>query len=52
MERALAVNTHAHANWAFEAAGTYAAVFQATATKADGTAVTTGQQTYTFTVQS
>lgn len=49
--RALTVNTHAHANWAFEDAGTYTAVFEATATKADGTAVTSGQKTYTFTVQ-
>ncbi|MFD0200857.1 MULTISPECIES: choice-of-anchor M domain-containing protein [Saccharothrix] len=42
---------HLHANWAFEAAGTYTAVFEVTATKAAGGAVTTGQKTYTFTVQ-
>ncbi|SMD18051.1 choice-of-anchor M domain-containing protein [Lentzea albidocapillata] len=49
--RSFAVNTHAHANWAFEAAGTYTAVFEVTATQAAGGAVTTGQKTYTFTVQ-
>ncbi|WP_158843878.1 choice-of-anchor M domain-containing protein [Saccharothrix deserti] len=49
--RTLAVNTHAHANWAFEAAGTYTVVFEATATTTSGAAVGTGQQTYTFTVQ-
>ncbi|QQQ73460.1 choice-of-anchor M domain-containing protein [Saccharothrix sp. 6-C] len=49
--RTLAVNSHAHANWAFEAAGTYTAVFEVTATKAAGGAVTTGEQSYTFTVQ-
>ncbi|MEV8375294.1 choice-of-anchor M domain-containing protein [Kribbella sp. NPDC056861] len=49
--RAFAVNTHAHANWAFEAAGTYTVVFEATGTTAAGAAVTTGQKTYTFTVQ-
>ncbi len=49
--RAIAINTHAHANWAFEAAGTYTVTFEATATTAGGTAITTGQKTYTFTVQ-
>ncbi|HZX03514.1 choice-of-anchor M domain-containing protein [Kribbella sp.] len=49
--RALAINTHAHANWAFRAAGTYTAVFEVTATTAGGTAISTGQKTYTFTVQ-
>ncbi|WP_432941252.1 choice-of-anchor M domain-containing protein [Kribbella sp. CA-253562] len=49
--RSFPVNTHAHANWAFEAAGTYTLVFEATATTAAGTAVSTGQKTYTFTVQ-
>jgi surface-anchored protein len=49
--RSLAVNTHAHANWAFEAAGTYTAVFEITATTATGGAVTSGQMSYTFTVQ-
>ncbi|WBQ06792.1 choice-of-anchor M domain-containing protein [Kribbella sp. CA-293567] len=49
--RAFAVNTHAHANWAFEAAGTYAVVFEVTGKTAAGAAVTTGQKTYTFTVQ-
>ncbi|MEU4290809.1 choice-of-anchor M domain-containing protein [Kribbella sp. NPDC026596] len=49
--RSIAINTHAHANWAFEAAGTYTAVFEVTATTSGGTAITTGQKTYTFTVQ-
>lgn len=49
--RSLAINTHAHANWAFEAAGTYTVVFEATGTTAAGAAVSTGQKTYTFTVQ-
>ena len=49
--RAFAINTHAHANWAFEAAGTYTVVFEVTGTTAAGTPVTTGQKTYTFTVQ-
>jgi surface-anchored protein len=49
--RTLAINSHAHANWAFEAAGTYTAVFEVTATAAAGGAVTTGQKSYTFTVQ-
>nr|WP_202886588.1 choice-of-anchor M domain-containing protein [Kribbella sandramycini] len=49
--RSLPINTHAHANWAFGAAGTYTAVFEVTATTTGGTAITTGQKTYTFTVQ-
>lgn len=49
--RSLAVTTHAHANWAFEAAGSYTVVFEATATTATGGAVSTGQRSYTFTVQ-
>jgi len=49
--RSIPINTHAHANWAFEAAGTYTAVFEVTATTSGGTAITTGQKTYTFTVQ-
>ena len=49
--RSIAINTHAHANWAFEAAGTYTAVFEVTATTASGAAISTGQKTYTFTVQ-
>nr|WP_238356872.1 choice-of-anchor M domain-containing protein [Kribbella italica] len=49
--RSFPVNTHAHANWAFEAAGTYTLVFEGTATTAAGASVTTGQKTYTFTVQ-
>jgi surface-anchored protein len=31
--------------------GTYTVVFEVTATTASGSAVTTGQKTYTFTVQ-
>ncbi|GAA3685318.1 hypothetical protein GCM10022267_85130 [Lentzea roselyniae] len=49
--RAVAVNTHSHANWAFEAAGTYTLVFEVTATTSAGTAVSTGQKSYTLTVQ-
>jgi len=49
--RSIAINTHAHANWAFEAAGTYTLVFEVTATTSGGTAITTGQKSYTFTVQ-
>ena len=49
--RAIAINTHAHANWAFEAAGTYTIIFEATATTPAGAAITTGPQTYTFTIQ-
>ncbi|KOX20489.1 hypothetical protein ADK67_29810 [Saccharothrix sp. NRRL B-16348] len=49
--RTVAVNTHAHANWAFEAAGTYTVAFEVTATKTAGGAVTTGLKSYTFTVQ-
>ncbi|XVV07591.1 choice-of-anchor M domain-containing protein [Actinosynnema sp. CA-248983] len=49
--RAVAVNTHSHANWAFEAAGTYTVVFEVTATTSGGSAISTGQKSYTFTVQ-
>jgi len=49
--RTFAINTHAHANWAFEAAGTYTVTFEATGITAAGAAVTTGAKTYTFTVQ-
>lgn len=49
--RSFTVNTHAHANWAFEAAGTYTVVFEVTATTSGGTTVSSGQKTYTFTVQ-
>ncbi|ADB31098.1 hypothetical protein Kfla_2007 [Kribbella flavida DSM 17836] len=49
--RAFGINAHAHANWAFEAAGTYTVVFEATATTAAGAAVSSGHKTYTFTVQ-
>lgn len=49
--RSFPVNTHAHANWAFEAAGTYTLVFEATGTTAAGAAVSSGLKTYTFTVQ-
>ncbi|WP_211348369.1 TIGR03769 domain-containing protein [Saccharothrix texasensis] len=49
--RTPAITSHAHTNWAFEAAGTYTAVFEVTATKAAGGAVTTGRQGCTCTVQ-
>ncbi|MBP2337274.1 surface-anchored protein [Saccharothrix coeruleofusca] len=49
--RALAIGGHAHANWAFEAAGTYTATFEVTATGATGGALTSGLKSYTFTVQ-
>ncbi len=49
--RTLAINTHAHANWAFEATGTYTVIFEITATTTGDAAVSTGQKTYTFTVQ-
>ncbi|GAA1555862.1 hypothetical protein GCM10009804_10910 [Kribbella hippodromi] len=49
--RSIPVSTHSHANWAFEAAGTYTVVFEVTATTSGGTAISTGQKTYTFTVQ-
>lgn len=48
--RTINVGTHAHANWAFEAAGTYTVGFEVTATKAGGGTLTTGVKTYTFTV--
>ncbi|WP_422771448.1 choice-of-anchor M domain-containing protein [Plantactinospora sp. WMMC1484] len=44
------VHTHAHANWAFGATGTYTLKFQADATLADGTPVSTGPVDYTFVV--
>jgi surface-anchored protein len=49
--RTLTINTHSHANWAFEAAGTYTLAFEVTATTSSGAAVSTGQKSYTFTVQ-
>ncbi|RDI35300.1 choice-of-anchor M domain-containing protein [Lentzea flaviverrucosa] len=49
--RALTINTHSHANWAFEAAGTYTLVFEVTATTSAGAAVSAGQKSYTVTVQ-
>jgi len=44
------VHTHAHANWAFGATGTYTLTFQADATLADGTALSSGPVDYTFVV--
>ncbi|WP_238009146.1 choice-of-anchor M domain-containing protein [Dactylosporangium sp. AC04546] len=44
-------NTHAHYNWGFDKAGTYAVTFEVTAKRADSTTVTTGEKTYTFVVQ-
>lgn len=49
--RTVTVNSHSHANWAFEAAGTYTLVFEVTATTSAGAAVSTGQKSYTVTVQ-
>lgn len=48
--RTVAAATHAHANWAFSAAGSYTATFEATATLTGGATVTTGPQPFTFTV--
>lgn len=44
------VHTHAHANWAFSATGTYTLTFQADATLAGGTPVSTGPVDYTFVI--
>ena len=46
----LATGTHEHVNWGFTRAGTYRAVFQATATLADGTRVSSDPAVYTFQV--
>jgi surface-anchored protein len=43
-------HTHAHANWAFSATGTYTLRFQADATLVDGTPLSTGPVDYTFVV--
>ncbi|WP_237206926.1 TIGR03773 family transporter-associated surface protein [Rothia nasimurium] len=43
------IGSHVHANWAFTATGTYELTFRASATRADGTPVST-EQTYTFVV--
>lgn len=48
--RPLAAGTHAHANWAFGAAGTYTATFRVSGTLATGATVST-DATYTFEVQ-
>lgn len=44
------VNTHAHYSWAFSATGTYTMTFRATATRTNGTPVTSGPVAYTFRV--
>ncbi|MEU4619568.1 choice-of-anchor M domain-containing protein [Actinoplanes sp. NPDC023801] len=44
------VHTHAHAGWVFSATGTYTLKFQADATLADGTTLTTGPVDYRFVV--
>ncbi|MDP9792678.1 surface-anchored protein [Catenuloplanes nepalensis] len=44
------VHTHAHASWVFGATGRYTLTFQADATLADGTALTTGPVGYSFLV--
>ncbi|MFC8848006.1 MULTISPECIES: choice-of-anchor M domain-containing protein [unclassified Micromonospora] len=44
-------NTHAHANWGFDAPGTYAVTFEVTGTlAATGGTVTSGPKTFTFEV--
>ncbi|WP_020523702.1 choice-of-anchor M domain-containing protein [Catelliglobosispora koreensis] len=51
--RTLNVAAHGHANWAFEAAGTYTLTFEVTGTRAtDGATVSSGAVNYTFTVTS
>lgn len=47
---ALATGGHRHANWGFTRAGVYLVTFQATATLADGTRVTSDPAVYTFQV--
>jgi surface-anchored protein len=44
------VHTHAHAGWVFSATGTYTLKFQADATLANGTTLTTGPVDYRFVV--
>ncbi|GAA2853620.1 hypothetical protein Acy02nite_50250 [Actinoplanes cyaneus] len=44
------VHTHAHAGWVFSAGGAYTLTFQADATLADGTKVSTGPVDYRFVV--
>ncbi|TWJ25255.1 choice-of-anchor M domain-containing protein [Micromonospora endolithica] len=44
------VPTHAHSNWAFSALGSYTLKFQADATLANGTTVSTGPVDYSFVV--
>ncbi|MDG4778926.1 choice-of-anchor M domain-containing protein [Micromonospora sp. WMMD961] len=44
-------NTHAHANWGFDAAGTYTVTFEVTAKLAStGATITSGAKTWTFEV--
>ncbi|WFE30954.1 choice-of-anchor M domain-containing protein [Micromonospora sp. WMMD975] len=44
-------NTHTHANWGFDAAGTYAVTFEVTGKlAATGSTVTSGPKTFTFEV--
>ncbi|MGW3891520.1 choice-of-anchor M domain-containing protein [Micromonospora chokoriensis] len=46
-------NTHAHANWGFDAAGTYAVTFEVTGKlAATGATVSSGAKTFTFEVLS
>ncbi|MEV4765884.1 choice-of-anchor M domain-containing protein [Micromonospora chokoriensis] len=46
-------NTHAHANWGFDAAGTYAVTFEVTGKLAStGATVSSGANTFTFEVLS
>ncbi|PZG01772.1 choice-of-anchor M domain-containing protein [Micromonospora deserti] len=44
-------NIHAHANWGFDAAGTYSVTFEVTGTlAANGSTITSGAKTFTFEV--
>ncbi|MCZ7418667.1 MULTISPECIES: choice-of-anchor M domain-containing protein [unclassified Micromonospora] len=44
-------NTHAHVNWGFDAAGTYAVTFEVTGKLAsNGSTITSGPKTFTFEV--
>lgn len=48
--RSLAAGAHAHANWAFDTAGTYTVTFRVSGTLTSGTTIS-DEATYTFTVQ-
>jgi len=50
--RVVPTGVHVHGNWGFTAPGEYTVTFEATATLADGTPVSSGPVPYTFTVDS